>query len=156
MTDSRLHVRGFTLLEVMLVIVLIAGLATATFFLVSGRSEEGNIKTTGLKIQKAINALEEYRLIMKYGYPSQEEGLAALVTKPNYDDEQVSERWRQFLVEADLKDTWGHDLIYRPEDVDVGGKTVTRALVYSVGPNGADDDGGGDDIRSANWPKEGT
>ena len=151
--DSRR--RGFTLLEILLVMVLVVGLATVTFVLVSGRAEEGNIDNTKIRLQKVLNALEEYKLKLKYGYPTEEQGLKALVEKPVVEDETGGGNWtRPFRTEEDLKDAWGRELMYKLEETQTEETTRMKPLIWSKGPNGQDDNGTGDDIKSKNWPKE--
>lgn len=110
MTSSpRLHHhRGFTLLEllvVMVIIGLLAGYVGPKFFGQIGKSE---VKATKAQIDALQKSLDQYRLDVGR-YPSTEQGLAVLVTKPA--DEA---KWAgPYLAKALPKDPWGNDYQYR-------------------------------------------
>jgi len=102
------RVRGFTLLEllvVMVIIGLLAGYVGPKFFGQIGKSE---VKATRAQIDGLAKALDQYRIDMGH-YPSTEQGLAVLVTKPA--DEP---RWAgPYLAKAVPKDPWHNDYQYR-------------------------------------------
>lgn len=100
--------RGFTLLELLVVIVII-GLLTAIvgprYFSQVGKSEQGTAKA---QIDALSKALDAYRLDTGH-YPSTENGLDALVIKPN--DET---RWNGPYMQKKIPpDPWGRSYIYR-------------------------------------------
>ena len=99
---------GFTLLELLVVLVIIgllAGIVGPKFFKQLGKSE---VKTARAQIDSLGKALDQYRLDMGH-YPSTEQGLSALWTKPA--DEP---KWAgPYLSKAPPKDPWGRDYIYR-------------------------------------------
>jgi len=101
-------VRGFTLLEllvVMVIIGLLAGYVGPKFFGQIGKSE---VKAAKAQIDGLQKALDQYRIDMGR-YPSTEQGLAVLVTKPS--DEP---RWAgPYLSKAVPKDPWQHEFQYR-------------------------------------------
>ncbi|TDP73122.1 type II secretion system major pseudopilin GspG [Roseateles toxinivorans] len=105
---SRTSVRGFTLLEllvVMVIIGLLAGYVGPKFFGQIGKSE---VKAAKAQIDGLQKALDQYRIDMGR-YPSTEQGLAVLVTKPS--DEP---RWAgPYLSKAVPKDPWQHEFQYR-------------------------------------------
>mmetsp|Transcript_5562 Transcript_5562/g.21406 ORF Transcript_5562/g.21406 Transcript_5562/m.21406 type:complete len:142 (+) Transcript_5562:1910-2335(+) len=105
-TRSRHH--GFTLLEllvVMVIIGLLAGYVGPKFFGQIGKSE---VKAARAQIDALQKALDQYRLDVGH-YPSTEQGLAALLAKPA--DEP---KWAgPYLSKALPKDPWGHDYQYR-------------------------------------------
>jgi len=100
--------QGFTLLELLVVIVIIgllAGYVAPRYFSQVGRSE---IQVARAQIESLEKALDQYRLDMKR-YPSTEEGLQALTTKPG--DAQA---WSgPYLKKAVPLDPWGRPYVYR-------------------------------------------
>jgi general secretion pathway protein G len=100
--------RGFTLLEllvVMVIIGLLAGYVGPKFFGQIGKSE---VKAARAQIDALQKSLDQYRLDVGR-YPSTEQGLAVLVAKPA--DEP---KWAgPYLAKAVPKDPWGHDYQYR-------------------------------------------
>ena len=100
--------RGFTLLEllvVMVIIGLLAGYVGPKFFGQIGKSE---VKAAKAQIDALQKSLDQYRLDVGR-YPSTDQGLAVLVTKPA--DEP---KWQgPYLSKAVPKDPWGNDYQYR-------------------------------------------
>ncbi len=99
---------GFTLLELLVVIVIIGLLAAYVgprYFSQLGKAET---KTAKAQIESFGKALDAYRLDTGH-YPTTEQGLAALVTKPN--DET---KWAgPYLAKAIPMDPWGKPYVYR-------------------------------------------
>ena len=104
----RSAARGFTLLEllvVMVIIGLLAGYVGPKFFGQIGKSE---VKAAKAQIDALQKSLDQYRLDVGR-YPSTEQGLAVLVAKPA--DEP---KWQgPYLSKAVPKDPWGNDYQYR-------------------------------------------
>jgi general secretion pathway protein G len=100
--------RGFTLLEllvVMVIIGLLAGYVGPRLFAQIGRSE---VKVARAQIDGLQKALDQYRLDAGR-YPATGQGLAALRARPG--DEP---KWAgPYLTKAVPKDPWGHDYVYR-------------------------------------------
>lgn len=99
---------GFTLLELLVVLVvlgLLAGLVAPKYFKQLGKSES---KTARAQIEGIAKALDLYRLDAGR-YPSSEQGLVALTTRPA--DEP---RWDgPYLQKAVPADPWGRAYIYQ-------------------------------------------
>lgn len=99
---------GFTLLELLVVLVilgLLAGYVAPKYFAQVGKSE---VKTARAQIEGLEKALDQYRIDTGH-YPSSEQGLAALNTKPA--DEA---RWDgPYLKKALPNDPWGKPYQYR-------------------------------------------
>ncbi|KAF0219750.1 MAG: proteinral secretion pathway protein [Geobacteraceae bacterium] len=73
--------RGFTLIEIMVVIVILALLAALVGPRIMGRSDDAKIADAKVQIRNLESALKLYKLDNGV-YPTTEQGLAALVTKP--------------------------------------------------------------------------
>lgn len=100
--------RGFTLLELLVVIVIIGLLAAYVgpkYFAQLGKSE---VTATKSQIEAFEKALDTFRLDVGR-YPTTEEGLASLVTYPG-----SNPKWNGPYLKKDLpKDPWGNDYQYR-------------------------------------------
>jgi general secretion pathway protein G len=106
--SSRGAAPGFTLLEllvVMVIIGLLAGYVGPKLFGQIGRSE---VKVARAQVEGLVKALDQYRLDVGR-YPSTQDGLAALVARP-----AGEARWNgPYLAKAVPKDPWGQDYAYR-------------------------------------------
>ena len=100
--------RGFTLLELLVVIVIIgllAGLVAPRYFDQLGKS---NTKIARAQIDALEKALDQYRLDVGH-YPSAEQGLQALVKKPANE-----ERWQGPYLKKDIPlDPWARPYLYK-------------------------------------------
>lgn len=141
--------RGFTLLEILVVIAIIALLAAFVVPELMGVREESEIKVARQMVDPGGTlgqVLERYRLNMRT-YP---ESLEDLTTPP--EDEEEKARWgtKPYIRDAEkLKDPWGEELNYKFPG-DVSGDDMYD--LWSSGPNRENEDGDGDDITS--WKKE--
>ena len=102
------RVRGFTLLELLVVIVIIgllAGYVAPRYFAQVGKSE---VKVAQAQIEALEKALDQFRLDTRH-YPSLEQGLDALVTRPSNEP-----NWSgPYLKKAVPSDPWGRAYVYR-------------------------------------------
>jgi general secretion pathway protein G len=102
------HSRGFTLLELLVVIVIIgllAGLVAPRFF---DQVSKSNTKIARAQIDSLEKALDQYRLDVG-AYPNTEQGLAALNAKP-----ADLEKWAgPYLKKAVPPDPWGNRYLYK-------------------------------------------
>jgi general secretion pathway protein G len=100
-TPLRVVEQGFTLLEIMVVVVIIGLLAALVVPRYMGQVDTANVNRAKGDIRGIETALNLYRL-ENFRYPSTTEGLQALVTNPG---ESVAPNWRQQLPRMPL-DPW--------------------------------------------------
>jgi general secretion pathway protein G len=103
---------GFTLIEIMVVIVILAMLAALVGPKLMGRTDDAKIKTTGIQLKGLESALKLYKLD-NGAYPSTEQGLGALVSKPTVGVIPKSYKDGGYLDSKSVpKDAWGNDYLY--------------------------------------------
>ncbi|WP_211169275.1 type II secretion system major pseudopilin GspG [Aromatoleum toluvorans] len=99
--------RGFTLLELLVVLVvlgLLAGLVAPKYFSQLGKSE---VKAARAQVEGLAKALDLYRLDTGH-YPTTEQGLASLVTRPGSEP-----KWAGPYLQKNIPaDPWGRNYIY--------------------------------------------
>lgn len=150
---------GFTLIEVLLVIVIILMLAGALVVFVLPQQEGAEKNTTRLLLQNVETALDTYRLNMSR-YPTTEQGLQALMTKPTFENEKLGDKWNGPYLKpgTKLEDSWGNSIRYElmesTDDTSSGSSSGVRYKLYSVGPDGQPDTA--DDIKSRDETTDGT
>jgi general secretion pathway protein G len=123
--------KGFTLLELLVVLVVLGLLAGLVGPQVMKHVGTSKTKTAFLQIEELGTALEMYRLEIG-SYPTTEQGLAALVQKPANIEQWKGPYLRKPIVP---KDPWGRDYRYRHPG------EHGNFDIYSLG---ADDANGGD------------
>ena len=130
---------GFTLLEllvVMVIIGLLAGYVAPKYFSQVGKSE---VKATQAQIDSIEKALDQYRLDIGY-YPATEQGLAALMTRPTNEL-----KWQgPYLKKMVPPDSWGRPYLYK-----YPGERAEFDL-YSYGKDGQPG-GTGESADITNW-----
>ncbi len=131
---------AFTLIEIMLVVVIIGVLMTVVVVKLGGRQEEARLTAASADIRAYSQALDLYELDNGF-YPTTEQGLKALETKPTTPPEPRN--WKGYLQSGLRDDPWGKPYVYRyPSE-----KRGTGYDLYSLGPDMTD--GTEDDIT--NW-----
>jgi len=103
---------GFTLIEIMVVIVILGILAGLIVPRIMGRPEEARRTKAALTLRSLDSALKLYKLDNGV-YPTTEQGLEALIDKP--DTGTVPGNWREggYLDSTRVpKDPWGNDYVY--------------------------------------------
>ena len=103
--------RGFTLIEIMVVVVILGILAVLVVPNIMGRPDEARMVAAKQDISAIMQALKLYRLDNSK-YPTGNQGLAALVNKPTIDP--VPRNWKAggYLAKIPV-DPWGNPYYYR-------------------------------------------
>jgi general secretion pathway protein G len=133
---------GFSLIEIMVAVAIIAILAAVVVPRVIGRVGEAQVTRARTDVQALGAALNMYKLD-NFTYPSTDQGLDALRAKPSGQPE--ARNWKPGgYIEKLPKDPWGRDYVYlapgQHGDFDV----------YSLGRDGRPG-GEGDDADIGNW-----
>jgi general secretion pathway protein G len=144
--------RGFTLVEILLVLGIIVMMAGVAAFVMWPQAKGAKIDVTKVLIASVSDAIEAYNANIGH-YPSDEEGgLTALTVKPSFSDETLAEKWRGPYVKQDPKDPWNNKLNYQVAQPGTPEADQTPFKLWSNGPDGVD--GTDDDIR--NWSDQTT
>ncbi len=123
LAGARRSARGFSLLELMLVIAIIGILIAAAAVSLGGAAARAKIGVTRSSLASLKAALSQYNITTN-GYPP---ALMTLVTiKPPY------------LEDKKLQDAWGHEWIYSPQ-------AVSKEQPYILGSSGEDGITGNED-----------
>ena len=137
--------QGFTLIEVMIVVVILGILASIIVPKIMGRPDEARATRTLQDIRAITAALDLYRLD-NYSYPTTDLGLEALVTKPT--NLPQGTHWKQggYLDQMPL-DAWGKPYFYLKPGIH------GEFDLYSYGADGLE--GGTEaDADITNWVKK--
>lgn len=136
--NRRLH-RGFTLIEMLLVVAIIGILAALIVPRLAGRSEDAKIKATQSDIAAIGTALDAFEVDNGY-YPKGKNGLQDLMVQP-----RDAQNWKGPYLKSLPTDQWQHPYIYECP----GKHNPSSYDLMSAGPDGRV--GGDDDIT--NWKK---
>jgi general secretion pathway protein G len=135
MTRSR---RGFTLLELIVVIIVLALLAGLVAPQIFGRLSEARSTTARTQIELLGTALDNYRLD-NGAYPTTEQGLSALRERPALAPLPLN--WRgPYLRKAVPLDPWGRAYLYQSPGVRNPGGYDLSSLGRDGKAGGADED----------------
>ncbi len=119
--------RGFTLLEMLVVLVIIGLLAGLVGPQLLGRVDTSKVTAADTQIRMLKASIETFRLDVGR-FPTAEEGMQALMVTPQ--DERIARKWRgPYLAEDVPLDPWSNPYVYKPE-------TGTRILLFSYGADG--------------------
>lgn len=104
--------RGFTLIELMVVIVILSLLAVLVGPKIIGRSDDAKVADAKVQIRNFETGLKLYKLD-NGSFPTTEQGLQALVTKPTVGKIPNSYKAEGYLETKTIpKDPWGNDYVY--------------------------------------------
>ncbi len=139
--------RGFSLLEILAVVIIIGTLTSIVGVAVMGRLGEANIKTTQIQITRLGTALDTFKMDNGF-YPSTEQGIEALIEEPTIGRNAKNYSSDGYLQPRKLpKDPWNNYYNYREPGI----KNQSSYDLWSNGPDGQE--GTEDDIT--NWDLEG-
>lgn len=147
MRQGKCADRGFTLIELMVVIVILGVLAGLIVPRIMGRPEEARRMKARVQIESIETALKLYKLDSG-SYPTTDQGLQALVEAPSVGN--LAKRWRTggYLEKGKVpKDPWDNDFVYLSPGVN-GEFDLT-----SYGKDGQPS-GEGEDADINNWELE--
>ncbi|MBF0102406.1 MAG: type II secretion system major pseudopilin GspG [Desulfobacterales bacterium] len=138
---------GFTLIEIMVVIVILGILAMFVGPKLLGHTDEAKIVKAKIQIESFGTALKLYKLDSGV-YPSTEQGLQALVEQPSTG--MVPKKWRKggYLEKGAIPpDPWGNEYVYLSPGMHGD---------FDIISYGADGVQGGEDINKdiSNWDNE--
>ena len=126
-THFSIHRKGFTLLEMLVVLVIIGLVASLVGPQLLGRVDTSRVTAADAQIRILKGALDTMRLDVGR-FPTQEEGLSSLIQPPA--DERSKRRWQgPYLAEDVPLDPWGNAYQYKPKD-------STSVILYSFGADG--------------------
>ena len=137
----HLNQRGFTLLEILVVVVILGILASLVLPNFLGRTDQARAIAAKHDIQTLVGVLKLYKLDNGF-YPSTAQGLQSLVKKPETDP--VPRNWKQPYIDQLPKDPW--DRPYQYLNPGVHGSIDVFTL-------GADGESGGEENNAdiGNW-----
>lgn len=137
---QRKQQRGFTLIEILVVIVILAILGALVVPKIMNRPDEARVVAARNDVQSIVQALKLYKLD-NGSYPTTEQGLQALVSKPT--SGPIPNNWKSYLDKLP-QDPWGHAYVY----LSPGLKGEVDVMSY-----GADGQAGGDgkDADIGSW-----
>ncbi len=130
--------KGFTLVEILLVVLIIAALSAMVVPRFVGKSERAKVSIAGADVAQIATALKLYEMENGH-FPATSQGLKALYIKPTSGSE--TRTWDGPYIEKEAVDPWGEPYVYISP-----GKHKSDYDLYSIGK---DPDSNEDDIT--NW-----
>jgi general secretion pathway protein G len=134
--------RGFTLVEVLVVCVILAILAATILPEIVGTSKDAKISATKSDISELSSAIERFYINMDR-YPTSEEGLAVLTDPPT----DAGTKWHGPYIKKLRTDPWGNPFQYQSP----GTHNPSSYDVWSKGAGGSDAGTDKGDGEIGNW-----
>lgn len=106
---------GFSLIELMIVIVILGLLASMVMPALMGKGEQAKRDLVCVQMKSIYNVLDDFKLNNSL-YPSTEEGLAALISNPDEEKYPNYSTSGYFKDSKMPKDSWGNEFIYIYDD----------------------------------------
>lgn len=125
--------QGFTLIEIMVVLAILAGLVAMVAPNIIGEAGAARVKTAKAEMANINQALDMYKLD-NFTYPSTSQGLEALVSKPSGSPEPKNYKANGYMKKLPI-DPWGNAYIYSSKQ--------GQFEIISLGSDG--EEGGSDD-----------
>jgi general secretion pathway protein G len=123
--------KGFTLIEIMVVVIILGLLAGIVLPKILGREEEAKVSAAKVQIKAFESALDGFKLDNGF-YPTTDQGLNALIKKSEVG--RIPDKWKDggYLKPARIpKDPWGKDYLYFAP-----GNEGREYEIVSYGPDG--------------------
>ena len=140
------HTKGFTLVELMAVLVILGILATIVGRNIDPVIQRANFEKIKADLATTSESLEMYRF-NEFTYPSTSQGLDALIF-PHSELKNPLLYPEGGYLEAMPKDPWGRDYIY-----EYPGRRSTKFDLYTLGADGLEG-GSGKDADIGNWMQQ--
>ena len=139
---------GFTLIEIMIVVMIVGLLMTAIATQLIGRAQRAQVDLTHTQLRQVEQALELYKLD-NGRYPTAEQGLIALVRQPPTGPPPRRYAPGGYVKFEVIKDPWGSPLLYQYP----GTHNAASFDLFSFGPDGVEG-GEGENADIVNWNTE--
>ncbi len=135
-TENHRQEGGFSFIEIMIVVVIMAGIVAIVGPAVFEQLDKAKIDQSKIQMKSLVGALDLYYLDNSV-YPTTEQGLEALITKPEVGI--IPNNWRSSYLRGKKmpKDAWGHDFFYQSDGSSIDMKSF-----------GADGQEGGEGINA--------
>lgn len=142
---KRLNNKGFTLIEILVVLIILSVLAALAAPRFLGRTDDAKIEAARIQIKNFEGALKLFYLDNGF-YPSTEQGLEALVTKPTTGKIPKKYKEEGYMERGQLpRDPWDNSYIYLSP-----GANNKEYDIESYGADG-EDGGEGNDADIESW-----
>lgn len=138
-SSRRRNKQGFTLIEIMLVVIIIGALAAMIVPRLSGRSEQAKQAVARADIEANLATPLKLYELDNGNFPTTSQGIEALLRKPS--SSPMPQNWNGPYIEKPAIDPWGNPYIYKSPG--------SHRIDYDLHSEGKDVNDADDDI--ANW-----